>query len=173
MKSLIESSLSLVSILVLASGCGQGVDLSQTAQGSTPFNHPGLQGGDCAGAAIQGQYIVSWKNGKITREHSRATRRSFVILSLRTKIKSPLPSPICESQFRRTSTPSRARDPSRKPTVKERIRINAGAAWSQGAYGNGTIVAVVDTGIDRTHPGLAQQLALNAGEMGSGRAGAR
>jgi hypothetical protein len=41
-------------------------------------------------------------------------------------------------------------------------------AWTE-STGAGVTVAVVDTGVDATHPDLQGQLATNAGEMGSGR----
>jgi subtilisin family serine protease len=47
--------------------------------------------------------------------------------------------------------------------------IDAPEAWSLGATGAGVTVAVVDTGINLTHPDLAAQIATNPGETGAGR----
>ncbi len=43
--------------------------------------------------------------------------------------------------------------------------VNAQAAWDQGATGDGVLVAVIDTGIDITHPALADQIWTNPGEI--------
>ncbi len=42
--------------------------------------------------------------------------------------------------------------------------IHANAAWSQGVYGQGVTVAVVDTAVDITHPQLVSRFAVNAAE---------
>jgi subtilisin family serine protease len=47
--------------------------------------------------------------------------------------------------------------------------IDAPEAWSLGATGAGITVAVVDTGINLTHPDLAARIATNPGETGAGR----
>ncbi len=48
--------------------------------------------------------------------------------------------------------------------------INAPEAWAQGFTGEGIIAAVVDTGVDLTHPELLSSLWVNSGEIpGNGR----
>ena len=44
--------------------------------------------------------------------------------------------------------------------------INAPVAWQNGVRGSGVVVAVVDTGVDITHPQLVNQIYYNHGEMG-------
>jgi subtilisin family serine protease len=51
------------------------------------------------------------------------------------------------------------------------VRINAGAAWANGARGGGITVAVVDTGMDLSHKQLSNQIAYNKGESGTDASG--
>lgn len=44
-------------------------------------------------------------------------------------------------------------------------KADLGAMWTQNMRGSGVIVAVVDTGMDFTHPQLASRLAKNSGEI--------
>jgi len=44
--------------------------------------------------------------------------------------------------------------------------INAPEAWAQGYTGQGVVVAVVDTGVQFSHPDLNSQIYINAGEIG-------
>jgi len=49
-------------------------------------------------------------------------------------------------------------------------QINAPEAWTQGFTGEGILAAVVDTGVDLTHPELVSNLWVNEGEIpGNGR----
>ncbi|MGC1395554.1 MAG: S8 family peptidase, partial [Coleofasciculaceae cyanobacterium] len=43
--------------------------------------------------------------------------------------------------------------------------INAPEVWAQGYTGQGVVVAVVDTGVDYTHPDLANNIWVNSGEV--------
>lgn len=47
--------------------------------------------------------------------------------------------------------------------------LDVDQAWGLGATGVGVTVAVLDTGVEATHPELAGQLATNPGETGAGR----
>ena len=134
-----------------------------------PFNRPNLQdpSGACTPMVIKNQYIVSWKDGRITRERAESDEafvRDFVRPN-KEKIE------VAEPDMRVT-IPERETALASIQAITQadnwgQIKINAGAAWSHGAYGNGVVVAVIDTGIDRTHAQLAQQLATNPGEMGT------
>jgi subtilisin family serine protease len=54
----------------------------------------------------------------------------------------------------------------RDPTVGWNLRrIGAPTAWGQGLTGEGVIVAVIDTGVDYTHPDLANHIWANADEI--------
>lgn len=43
--------------------------------------------------------------------------------------------------------------------------VNAPEVWAQGYTGKGVVVAVVDTGVDYTHPDLANNIWVNSGEI--------
>lgn len=43
--------------------------------------------------------------------------------------------------------------------------VNAPEVWAQGYTGQGVVVAVVDTGVDYTHPDLANNIWVNSGEI--------
>lgn len=47
-------------------------------------------------------------------------------------------------------------------------RVNAASVWQQGVRGAGITVAVVDTGMDLTHPQLKDRIALNPNEVANG-----
>lgn len=54
----------------------------------------------------------------------------------------------------------------RDPTIGWNLqRIGAPTAWNQGLTGDGVIVAVIDTGVDYTHPDLANHIWANADEI--------
>lgn len=44
-------------------------------------------------------------------------------------------------------------------------KIEAPAAWAKGAKGKGVVVAVIDTGVDYTHPALKGKIWVNKGEI--------
>lgn len=44
--------------------------------------------------------------------------------------------------------------------------IRADRFWSQGFYGEGILISVIDTGVDLSHPQLRNQIAQNLGETG-------
>ncbi|WP_018680499.1 S8 family serine peptidase [Actinokineospora enzanensis] len=57
----------------------------------------------------------------------------------------------------------------RKPLLdKSAVQINAPAAWTAGYTGTGVKVALLDSGIDTTHPDLATQVAAEQNFTGSG-----
>jgi subtilisin family serine protease len=58
--------------------------------------------------------------------------------------------------------PAGGRDPSIGWNL---VRIGAPQAWSQGHTGQGIVVAIIDTGVDYTHPDLADHIWRNADEI--------
>ncbi len=45
------------------------------------------------------------------------------------------------------------------------VALRVPEAWQRGYTGSGTVVALMDTGVDRTHPDLAGQIWVNPGEI--------
>ncbi|MCU0255013.1 MAG: S8 family serine peptidase, partial [Acidobacteria bacterium] len=45
------------------------------------------------------------------------------------------------------------------------VALRVPEAWQRGYVGRGTVVALMDTGVDRTHPDLAGQIWVNGGEI--------
>ena len=164
MKSVIFLSLG---ILMMTTGCDQPAHME--AVGSLGFQSPFVLNptDGCTGAVIKHQYIVTWKNGAITKEYGESDD-SFAqnfIGAFKDQIQLAEPDmtvtiPEAVQALIEVQTVTRADN-------WGAIKVEAGKVWQQGVYGQGALVAVVDTGIDRSHPQLAPRLALNTGEMGT------
>ena len=118
----------------------------------------------CNGQAIKNQFIVHFVDGHW--EYPKAQSRgefieSFVKPNL-DKIDFVEPDQrISAYQFSPVTAPTGAEINNWGARA-----INAPVAWQNGARGSGVIVAVVDTGVDITHPQLVNQIDYNRGEMG-------
>lgn len=67
-----------------------------------------------------------------------------------------------EPEFVRTVQSDEFSDPARLWGV---AKVNAAAAWARNATGAGVVVAVIDSGVDLTHPDLASNAWINADEI--------
>lgn len=121
----------------------------------------------CESSSIKGKYLVRWKDGHITQEQA-PNREQFIekiLIPHLTEINlaendqfislSPLP-------FEAEPPPSRPKNQSQWGLE----RIGVKNAWNQGWKGQGTVVAVIDSGVDINHPYLQNQIYQNEGELG-------
>jgi len=51
------------------------------------------------------------------------------------------------------------------PVSEALIRMNVDQVWAQGYTGKGVVLALIDTGVDWTHPDLADHIWVNPGEI--------
>lgn len=124
---------------------------------------------DCANQAIQNEKIVKWKSGKISRvlfkkDHPKALRKylekhkkdiDFVEDNYRVHIPEDTSSLVSSMM-----TGGYVGD--EHWGVKN---IRAENVWNQNKRGENIIVAVIDSGIDDTHPELSTQLYTNPNEI--------
>jgi subtilisin family serine protease len=156
--------ISVASSFLLLTACSQAVQMTSS---DGIFQSPNFLGDNCTGAVLKNQYIVKWKNGAVTKEFGRgdeAFKKEF-IENYKNEIE------LAEPDFK-VSIPEHidALMNVQKVTQADNwgvIKVAADQVWKQGQYGQGVIVAVVDTGIDAAHPQLASQVALNPGENGT------
>jgi subtilisin family serine protease len=120
----------------------------------------------CEGQVVKNEYLVHWKNGAMTKEFARsdeAFQKEFLAANLadiqfaEPNYKVSIPEKITSMSIAKITQPDNWGP----------IRIHADAVWQTGDYGQNVIVAVIDTGVERTNDQLKNQLALNSGEMGT------
>ena len=122
----------------------------------------------CSSTEIKDRFIVKWKSGKISYESAkdRDHFQNGFMAENSDKIDFAEHDHLIQLDTRE-STESTVATVSQLPTSWGQQMVSAPAAWSEGANGSGVIVAVVDSGMDYTHPQLVNQVFLNAGEMGT------
>jgi subtilisin family serine protease len=121
---------------------------------------------ECEDLARQNSYIAQWENGEITYVNSasrEALEKDFVIPNLQALKK-------VEHDF------TLERQTVKSHSIVESDYgfidnwgvqvIEAPAAWQQGQRGSGIVVGVIDSGVDTTHPALANNIYKNPGETG-------
>jgi subtilisin family serine protease len=121
----------------------------------------------CASAEIKNRFIVKWKNGGVTTELAQ-DRESFnrgFISAFSNEIEFAEHDHIIRIDAR-VSAQQNVNTESTVAADWGQQMVQAPAVWSQGINGNGTLVAVIDSGADYNHPQLVNQIAINAGEMG-------
>ncbi len=117
----------------------------------------------CNGQAIKNQFIVRFLNGKwaYIKAKSRAQFIKKYIKPNLSKIDFVEPDEHIAAYQEAFSAPTGSEINNWGDAA-----INAQAAWQAGDRGQGIVVAVVDSGVDITHPQLKNQIDYNPGEMG-------
>lgn len=125
----------------------------------------------CAGQVIKDRYIVRYKSGR-TETFQNADREKFKEEFVRPNLEK-----IDYIEYDQTfhvndfvvAPPQKPDDESPKLNAIDNwglVRIDAATAWQQGYYGQDTLVAVIDSGVDINHPQLRNRIAFNQGEVG-------
>lgn len=115
----------------------------------------------CRPTAIEGQYIVEWVDGRITLE--RAKDRDDFLENFVTPRLELIKRAELDQIVRVNSQPVQAADTIPPNWGQEVTR--AQTAWDRNIRGSNVIVAVIDSGIDATHPQLRNRIAINANEI--------
>jgi subtilisin family serine protease len=119
----------------------------------------------CSESALPKQFMIRWKSG-VTTVVKAANRETF-IREVLTPNENQIEFAEHDYVVKRSDSTVVANGLPQTGIADDwgQQRIQAAAAWSQGYEGEGVIVAVVDSGVDITHPQLRNQLFTNAGEI--------
>jgi subtilisin family serine protease len=144
--------------LLLLAGCGQASD-----SGAAVFPKTTAA---CSSEAVANQYVVRWKDGT-TVIYKNSTREEL--------LKTVVTPHADEIEF--AEQDQKVHAPKQPQTVQTeavasgtswgQTIVNAQAAWNQGYTGQGVVVAVIDSGVQRDHDQLKNQIFVNPGESGT------
>ncbi|MEY4617437.1 MAG: hypothetical protein RJB66_2397 [Pseudomonadota bacterium] len=133
-------------------------------------------GKGCYGQSLKGRYLLTWSDGSVSL--FKGSRQQVAELEQQY---SPNKKQILmieqdrEISLRNLKINSAIRTQS--PTISSGVYwqvwgqedIQAQDLWNQGIKGEGVTVAVIDTGIDLTHPSLSDNISVNGGEIPNNR----
>ena len=120
---------------------------------------------ECQATAVPNSYVVHWKDGSVTvaRGYSRKDFEREVFEPNKENIR------LAEQDQRVKISPMSTVETVTTLTAADdqwgQTMISAPAVWNSGVKGAGVTVAVVDSGVDITHPQLKNSLATNAKEI--------
>lgn len=151
-----------IAILTVLAGCG-GPDSTERVMPTEVAT--------CGGQAIKSRYIVRYKSGHtaIVQNHDREKfKEEFVRPNLDDIEYIEYDQKISVRDFAPELLETTR---SVQPTLIDNwglSRIRSEVAWQQGYYGQNTIIAVIDSGVDISHPALANQVLQNSNEIVNG-----
>jgi subtilisin family serine protease len=140
-------------------GCGQAQTMSTTSINAAS--------GDCTGQALPNQFLVRNQDGStvVVQADSEEAMLNGYMKEHADQIK------IVEHDYKvhalGTVLPMSADNTTTTADNWGDINIEADKLWAQNIRGSQILVAVVDTGVDVTHPQLTNQIAVNLGESGT------
>lgn len=148
------SLLSAISLIALF-GCGEKAKIETASIKETKA--------ECAATAVPNSYVVQWKDGTVS------VVRGWSRDEFETEIFEPYKDDIRwaeQDQIVRTS-PAVAQISTQASSDDSwgQLKTSAATVWNRGILGNGVTVAVIDSGVDITHPQLRNRLAVNTGEI--------
>jgi subtilisin family serine protease len=119
----------------------------------------------CAANAIPQQFMVRYEDGSLAVIHAES-EKAFIDGYLTENLQRIR---YAEPDYRVHAAMLADSPPPATATADNWgvIKVAADQMWKQNFTGSGVIVAVVDTGMDITHPQLAPQVAYNPGEQGT------
>lgn len=142
--------------LILLTACGQQKTVANVYESATD---------SCSGDVIPKSFVVKYKDGRMEKV-SAASEQEFLDGYLSPNLDQV---EFAEPDYR-VHAAVQAATAITPVTFTDNWgsqRIGAAALWQQNVRGDGVIVAVIDSGMDITHPQLANQLAINPGETGT------
>ncbi len=118
--------------------------------------------GQNTGQPIENKFVVQWEDGKFSVEtaaNAEVFKETFIKPQLE-KIKFVEFDRVIHTNERATEVSQSGLGDSWGQNM-----VGAPALWSQGIYGQGITVAVVDAFVDTSHPQIQPRIAVNSGEI--------
>lgn len=152
----VQKILSAVACIIALSACSN----TKSTQSVFPENGA-LDSNACLGKAIQNQFIVQWEDGRFSKE-SAPNADAFVENFIKPQLEQ-----IRFVEFDRHIQVKKINEFYFTETSDSwgQGKIAANEVWSQGIYGQGVKVAVVDSAVDVTHPQIQPRIAINYNEI--------
>lgn len=146
----------LSSAVVLAAvGCGEKAKVETASFNETKA--------ECAATAVPNSYVVQWKDGTVS------VARGWTRDEFENEIFEPYKDDIrwAEQDQVVSAKPAAAKISTQASNDDSwgQLKTSAATAWSRGVLGDGITVAVIDSGVDITHPQLRSRLAVNSKEI--------
>jgi subtilisin family serine protease len=153
----VQKILSAVACIFAISACGYKKSAESVFPGKTATDAAA-----CMGQAVQNRFVVQWEDGSFTVEKS-TNADVFTKEFIEPKIDN-----IRSVQYDRTfkvESGTEVRTSSATTDSWGQEMIHADALWTQGIYGQGVKVGVVDAFVDTSHPQIRPRIAINTGEI--------